>query len=140
MNLRPRRREDPEINLTPLIDVVFLMLIFFMVSTTFLRESDLQISLPEADTESAEAEDRPLELTINERGSMFLNGEALVNSSPDTLRRALRDALGDRDPDSVRVVVRADGGAEHQLVVRALDAAGQVGLRRVGIATVPVEE
>lgn len=140
MNLRPRRREEPEINLTPLIDVVFLMLIFFMVSTTFLRESDLQISLPEASVETAPEEAEPLEVTINREGSIFLDGEALVNSRPETVRRALRDAIGERDPESVRVVVRADGAAAHRLVVTALDAAGQVGLRRVGIATIPVEE
>lgn len=140
MNLRPRRREDPEINLTPLIDVVFLMLIFFMVSTTFLRESDLQISLPEASVEPVPSETEPLEITINRQGTLFLGGEALVNNRPETLRRALRGAIGERDPADVRVLVRADGGAEHRLVVTALDAAGQVGLRRVGIATIPVEE
>ncbi|PWG63227.1 ExbD/TolR family protein [Spiribacter halobius] len=140
MNLRPRRREDPEINLTPLIDVVFLMLIFFMVSTTFLRESDLQVSLPEASTEVTAEENAPVELTINRQGSFFINGEALVNSRPETLRRALEDAIGAREAASVRVVVRADAESAHRLVVRALDAAGQVGLRRVGIATIPVEE
>lgn len=140
MNLRPRRREEPEVNLTPLIDVVFLMLIFFMVSTTFLREADLQISLPEASEEPVRANDRPVEITINRQGTLFIGGRPLVNSQVETVARALRDAIGERDAADVRVVIRADSRTEHQQVVTALDAAGRVGLRQVGIATVPGEE
>lgn len=140
MNLRPRRREEPEINLTPLIDVVFLMLIFFMISTTFLREADLQISLPEAATEPRAEVREPIEVTINREGTVFIAGEALLNSQVGTVTRALSEALGEADPAATRVVIRADARAEHQLVVTVLDAAGQAGLRQVGIATVAVEE
>lgn len=140
MNLSPRRREEPEINLTPLIDVVFLMLIFFMVSTTFLHEADLQISLPQAAEEPVPTADRPVEITINQQGSVFIDGRPLVNAQADTLARGLRNAIGERDPGQVRVVIRADARSEHQHVVTALDAAGRVGLRQVGIATVPGEE
>lgn len=138
MNLSPRRRDEPEINLTPLIDIVFLMLIFFMVSTTFLREAELQIALPEASEEPSEAVIKPLELTINEQGKVFLDGQALVNNQTATMRRALADAKADRD--EVPLIIRADAAAEHQLVVSALDAAGQAGLNRVSIATVPKNE
>lgn len=135
MNLSPRRREEPEINLTPLIDIVFLMLIFFMVSTTFLRQAELQVALPEASEEPSEAATRPLELTINRQGKVFLDGRALVNNQTDTIRRALVEALGERK--QVPLIIRADAAAEHQRVVSALDAAGQAGLNRVSIATVP---
>ncbi len=140
MKLSPRRPEEPEVNLTPLIDVVFLMLIFFMVSTTFLREADLQISLPEAEQEPEQAADQPVEITINQQGTVFVGGRPLVNSQTETVTRALRGAIGDRDAAEVRVVIRADSRTEHQQVVTALDAAGRVGLRQVGIATVPGEE
>lgn len=137
MNLSPRRREDPEINLTPLIDVVFLMLIFFMVSTTFLREAELQITLPEASQEPARASEAPIELTINEQGTVFINGEPLADADRETIREGLVSALDGRKPQDVRVIIRGDAGARHQSVVTALDAAGRAGLQRVGIATVP---
>lgn len=135
MNLSPRRREEPEINLTPLIDIVFLMLIFFMVSTTFLRQAELQVALPEASEEPSEAATKPLELTINKQGRVFLDGRPLVNNQTETIRRALVEAKGEQE--SLPLIIRADAGAEHQRVVSALDAAGQAGLNRVSIATVP---
>jgi biopolymer transport protein ExbD len=140
VNLSRRRREEPEINLTPLIDVVFLMLIFFMVSTTFLRQSELRISLPEASQEPSQAVEKPLELTINTEGTVFLDGKPLVNSQRETIERALDKAAGDRDPAKMELVIRADGRTRHQLVVTALDAAGRAGFRNVGIATVPEEQ
>lgn len=135
MNLRPRRREEPEINLTPLIDVVFLLLIFFMVSTTFLRESNLEVSLPEASGEPEAAAEQPLELTINRQGSFFLDGKALVNAQMDTVRRALEQATAGRA--EAGLVVRADARTPHQAVVTALDAAGRAGIEKVAIATTP---
>ncbi|MBA1149413.1 biopolymer transporter ExbD [Ectothiorhodospiraceae bacterium WFHF3C12] len=135
MNLSPRRREEPEINLTPLIDIVFLMLIFFMVSTTFLRQAELQVALPEASEEPAEAATQPLELTINKQGKVFLDGRPLVNNQTETIRRALVKARDERG--ELPLIIRADAGAEHQRVVSALDAAGQAGINRVSIATVP---
>ncbi|KAB7627630.1 ExbD/TolR family protein [Alkalilimnicola sp. S0819] len=131
MNLRPRRREDPDINLTPLIDVVFLLLIFFMVSTTFLRDANLRINLPQAALTPQEQPEQSLELTINSRGEYFLDGRALVNSGMDTLRRALEEA-GSGD---TALVLRADADTPHQAVVTALEAAGKAGIASVGIAT-----
>ena len=93
MNLSPRRRDEPEINLTPLIDVVFLMLIFFMVSTTFLREAELQVSLPDSSQEPAGQPQPPLELTINRQGTVFLDGRPLLNNQLDTIRRAVEKEL-----------------------------------------------
>ena len=138
MNLTPRRREEPEINLTPLIDVVFLMLIFFMVSTTFLRQAQLQVSLPEASENPSESVTKNLELTINKQGNVFLNGHALVNNQTDTIRRALADARGKHK--DAPLIIRADAQTAHQAVVSALDAAGQAGITQIGIATVPRHE
>lgn len=141
MNLNPkRRREEPEINLTPLIDVVFLMLIFFMVSTTFLKEADLQIALPEASQQPSQQEGQPIRVTVNEQGNFFVNGKELVNTQIGTLERALEQALGERAADGTPVVIRADGDTNHERVVTAMDAAQRAGLRRVGIATVPRDE
>ncbi len=134
MNLSPRRREDPEVNLTPLIDVVFLMLIFFMVSTTFVSQARLNVTLPESEQASSSDDDDGLALTINAQGRMFLDGEALVNSKLETVRRALNQAVGERDPKTVRLVIQADADARHQAVITVLDAAGQLGLSRVGMA------
>jgi len=141
MNLNPRRRrEEPEINLTPLIDVVFLMLIFFMVSTTFLKESDLRIALPEASQQPTRSEQQPIRITINTQGNFFINGKELVNTKIGTVERGLSEALGERSPDSVPVVIRADGDTQHERVVTAMDAAQRAGLRQVGIATVPRDQ
>ncbi len=95
------------------------------------------MALPEASEEPSEAATRPLELTINRQGKVFLDGRALVNNQTETIRRALVKAKGDRK--DLPLIIRADAAAEHQRVVSALDAAGQAGLNRVSIATVPGE-
>ena len=136
MRLRAKQAEEPEINLTPLIDVVFLMLIFFMVTTTFLREGNLELSLPEASPEPHEIAQQPLELVINPLGDYFLNGRPLLNRQPQTLRLALEQALAEGGKG---LVVRADATTPHQAVVTALDAAGQAGIQQIAIATVPQE-
>ncbi|MCH8503731.1 MAG: biopolymer transporter ExbD [Ectothiorhodospiraceae bacterium] len=135
MNLRPRRQDEPEITLTPLIDVVFLMLIFFMVSTTFLRQADLEVTLPEASREPTEGAIEPIVLAINADGEFFVNGRALVNSQLETVRRALEQAR-DEAPDAP-LLIRADARTTHQNVVTAMDAASQANLSRLSIATVP---
>ena len=133
MNLRPQRREAPEVNLTALIDVVFLLLIFFMVSTTFQRESELKIELPEASGEIAEAPVEALEIIIDAQGRYFLMGEQVINEELPTLRRALDKARGDQKEP--QVIIRADARTPHQAVVRAMDAASQLGLVRISLAT-----
>ena len=135
MRFTPRRSEEPELNMTSLIDVVLLLLIFFMVSTRFVDESRLSISLPEAGLEPERAELRgPVEIEITAEGGYRVNGRALINNSPDTLSVALgRAAEGDR---SVPVTIRADARAMHQSVVTAMDVAGRLGYRQINIATV----
>jgi len=134
LNLRPRTKEDPTIDLTSLIDVVFLLLIFFMVSTTFERQASLKIELPEASTvESApEAADR-LELVIDPQGRMFLNDMQLVDGRKQTLVAAFRVQAG--EDRSLPLILRADRETPHHFVVMAMDVAAQLGFTNLSIAT-----
>jgi len=131
----PRRSEEPELNMTSLIDVVLLLLIFFMVSTRFVDESRLAIRLPEAGLEQERAKLRDaVEIEVTAEGGYRVNGRPLINNSPDTLSVALgRAAEGDR---AVPVTIRADARAMHQSVVTAMDVAGRLGYRQINIATV----
>lgn len=120
-------------NLTPLIDVVFLLLIFFMVSTTFDRQSVLQLELPRADASDEQFPPRTVELVINADGRFFLDGAELVNTQRDTLRAALGEVIeGDQETP---LVIRADARTPHQSVVTAMDVAQRLGLSRLSIAT-----
>jgi len=132
--LQKRGHHEASVELTPLIDVVFLLLIFFMVSTTFIRETQLKIDLPEAAGELQEVEDGLIEITVDRVGDYAVNDRLLVNNDLRTLVRALEDVLSERPPSS-RVIVTADANASHQAVVRAMDAAGKVGLTRLSITT-----
>ena len=134
MNLRPDHKEESvDINMTPLIDVVFLLLIFFMVSTTFDKHSKLKVSLPEADSAVTEQTDDAIEIMVDSRGRYFVNERELVNSQLDTLKAALQRMSGD-DLDTP-VILKADSSTPHHAVVTAMDAASQVGLTRLSIAT-----
>lgn len=137
MNLRPRPQEQPEIGLTPLIDVIFLLVIFFMVSTTFRKESELQVDLPEASPQPVQSERLSLEVAIDAAGQYAVNGKRLPDQQPNTLMRALEAIAGDDREQPF--IIRADAQAEHQFVVRAMDIAGQLGFVRISIATVNME-
>ena len=136
-----RGRHEASVELTPLIDVVFLLLIFFMVSTTFIRETQLKIDLPEAAGELQEIEEEVIEITVDRLGDYAVNDRLLVNSELHTLVRALEQLVeGGVSPGS-RLIITADANAAHQSVVRAMDAAGKVGLTRISITTQqPAEE
>ncbi len=139
MNLRPGHKEDSvEVNLTPLIDVVFLLLIFFMVSTTFDRHAKLKVSLPEASTKATQQQNDPLVLSIDAKGNYFLNERQIVNQQLGTLKQAILKTLSEKNVNikDVSLVLRADANTPHQSVVRAMDAASQLGLTRLSIATV----
>ena len=135
MNFRPAEREEPEINLTSLIDVVLLLLIFFMVSTSFIREAEIKIRLPEASLSPVPRETRPsLEITITANGNYLVNQRELLNNRSDTLRAAIIKEVGKgRD---LPVTIRADANTNHQSVVRAMDVAGRLGFVHINIATV----
>jgi len=130
----PRRTlDDPAINLTPLIDVVFLLLIFFMVTTTFTRDTRLTVNLPEADAQQAEAVPDQIEVLVSQAGRYSVNERVLNDTEAAALSRALLEvAAGDR---SRPILLIADAEATHQAVVTAMDAIGQAGFNRLSIAT-----
>ena len=133
MKFRKQRKEVVQLNLTPLIDVVFLLLIFFMVSTSFTRENQLQINLPEASAEEVSSVNQGLTLTIQENGTYALNGRILSSNSIEILKEALMaESQGEVDQSLLLV---ADANASHQSVVRAMDAAGQLGFANLRIST-----
>ena len=134
MRLGRRRDEPPDITLTPLIDVVFLLLIFFMVSTTFSRHAQIEIELPEASTETEEQEEPDLiEIAIDVKGRYYVDGRQLINTQLLTLKQAMRKAAGTRE--SPPIVISADANTPHQSVVTAMDAARQLGFTHLSFAT-----
>ena len=133
MNFRAARQDDLELNITPLIDIVFLLLIFFMVSTTFQTESQLRVQLPEAaEDQPADTRD-PLEIVVNADGQYAVGGRELSDNEFATLVEALRDIAGDNRERPL--IIRADARAPHQAVVRAMDASSRLGMRNLSIAT-----
>jgi biopolymer transport protein ExbD len=137
MNLRPRNREDPEINLINFIDVLLVLLIFFMVTTTFQQEGRVKVQLPQASEVPLPRGTRePLVITVTADGGYRVNERTLINASPETLRAALMKAAGaDRGP----ITIRADARTTHQAVVTAMDVAGRLGFSQLNIATVHQE-
>jgi len=133
LNLRPRTQ--PEVNLTSLIDVVFLLLIFFMVSTSFVKQSQISINLPQADSAVVEP-DVPdqIDIMITETGTFLVNGRELINSRVETIRNALQKVSGGNN--GLPLTISADANAKHQHVVTAMDVAGRLGFTRISIATV----
>src|SRR3954466_8945336 len=136
MKLRgDKLKDDPEINLIPLIDISLLLVIFFMLSSTFLQEGRLKIELPQATlAPTGKQKSDPIVVSVTQSGSYRVNDRELINSAPDTLRAAILEVAGaDR---SKPVTVRADGRATHQSVVSAMDVLGKLGFVRLNIATV----
>jgi biopolymer transport protein ExbD len=135
VKLQAKRADDPELNLTSLIDVVLLLVIFFMVSTTFVQEGRLRVALPEAGATTAAApRERPIVITITAQGSYRIDERALVNNLPETLHAGLRQVAGESRTQPV--TIRADARATHQAVVTAMDVAARLGFTQVNIATV----
>ena len=138
MNLRQSPGDDPEVNLTPLIDVVFILLIFFMVSTTFQKESEINIELPEASGEPLEERKDQLEIVIDANGHYFIDEQQVVNTELVTLKKAIQKFLGDQS--DIAVVIRADRTTPYEAVIRAMDATAQLGLVNMSLATSQPEE
>ena len=134
MKLQHHMKEEPTVDLTSLIDVVFLLLIFFMVSTTFERQALLKVDLPEASAVEDSVEvPESLELVIDGEGRMFLNDQGLIDSEERTLRAAMEQAAGEsRD---LPLILRADRQTPHHFVVTAMDVAAQMGFSNLSIAT-----
>ncbi|MEO6081060.1 MAG: biopolymer transporter ExbD [Steroidobacteraceae bacterium] len=134
MNLRPRRTEDPEINLISLIDILLLLVIFFMTSSTFVDEGRMRVQLPEAGEQPQPGGgSERIVVTVTQAGSYRVNERELTNSSRETLQRAIAEVAG--KSRSARVVLRADGRATHQSVVTAMDVLGGMGFAQLDVAT-----
>lgn len=138
MRLQDEEREEPEINLTSLIDVVFLLLIFFMVSTTFDRQALLRLELPEAATSEAQSVPQFIEITVTDDGRIFIDDELLTENTQTAIRAVLAERRNQNT--DIPLVIRADENAAHGLVVTVLDAAAAEGMDRVGIATLSAAE
>lgn len=139
MQFRRQAKNPEDINLTPLIDVVFLLLIFFMVSTTFTKETHLKLDLPEAEGEMAPAPPERLEVMVAADGSYAVNGETLVNSQLKTLIAAIEQkSQGNKD---LPFVITADANVPYEKVVQVMDAAGRLGYAKLSMTTKnPTEE
>ena len=138
MNLKPRRHEEPEINVVSLIDVVLLLVVFFILSSRFSDEGRLRVHLPHASAVPAEkVSGEPLVVSVTQQGGYLVNGHELINASPETLRAALLKEAG--TSRSMRVTMRADARATHQSVITAMDVLGRLGFAEVNIATVKEE-
>ncbi len=137
MKFATEETNPSRLNLTSLIDVVFLLLIFFMVSTTFEKQAKLKIELPEASQQAAAGESQNLTITINAKGTFYINDQELSNQDAQALRKQLQKEAGDnRD---MKVLVKADANAAHKYVVTVLDVLGQMGFTGIAIATTTTE-
>ncbi len=135
MRLSLRSRSEPEVNLTSLIDVVLLLLIFFMVSTSFVKQSQIAINLPQVDS-AAIVEESPqqIDIMITETGTFLVNGRELINNRAETIRNALQRMSG--GDNTLPLTISADANAKHQHVVTAMDVAGRLGFVQINIATI----
>jgi len=138
MNFRSERRDEVDLDITPLIDVVFLLLIFFMVSTTFEHNSEINITLPSSSKEVTDAKPDAVNVGLDAQGNVYINDKSLVNAQLETIKAALSDALvGLNEPP---VIISADSNATHQSVVRVMDAARQLGLVKITFATQELQD
>lgn len=134
MQFRRDRHEEPELNLVPMIDVLLMTLIFLVMTTSFSKETQLSIKLPESSA-TAHVDQAALRVTIDAQGQYYVNDTQLLNDSPDVLRRAMAQAAGNqKDPV---VVIYADGKTPHAAVVQAMDAARRLGFTHLTFATQP---
>jgi len=133
VRFQKKSREELELNLTPLIDVVFLLLIFFMVSTTFQKESEISLQLPSATQKPVATSADNIEVVINAAGRFYINDQELVKSDSSSLQAALAKLAGGRR--DIPLIIRADAKTPHQHVVTAMDAAAQLGMLKMTIAT-----
>jgi biopolymer transport protein ExbD len=138
MNFRSGKRDDIDLDITPLIDVVFLLLIFFMVSTTFEHNSEINITLPSSSKEMTEAKPDAVNVGLDSQGVVYINDKALANAQLETIKAALSEALVGLDEPPI--IISADANATHQSVVRVMDAARQLDLVKITFATQDLKE
>ena len=131
---RGRQREEPEINLIPMIDVLLVILIFLVVTTTFSQMSELQINLPTAQADKAQEKPSAVNVAVDASGRYAVNGRPYVGKEVDGLAVELKRAAGDAAKEPT-VIISADASATHQAVVNVMEAARQAGLSRITFAT-----
>lgn len=135
MNLRRRPQEELHLNLIPLIDIVFMLLIFFIVTTTFNRDTEITVDLPVANSQPLKIDPELIEITVDAEGRFYVNQQKVVDTNIQTLKRALRNAARSlKDPP---LLINADGKTPHQAVITAMDAARQLGFVHLSFATQP---
>lgn len=134
MQFRTRTRKRPTVDITPMVDAVFLLLIFFMVTTTFSSVSGIKLNLPEAKTKEIQEEPKQVLVTVDREGRLFVKGEAV---EPADLGKRMLNAV-EGNPERV-IVIQADRETQHGTVVTILDTARQLGLSRLAIAAKPEE-
>jgi len=139
VRIRDRRAEDnPEISLVPLIDVILVLIIFFVITTTFDTRSVLKLELPRADGEPSDSKATTLSLLINAEGRYFVDDSEVLRTDVESLKRTIVDVVGaDRDRT---VLIRADARTPWQAVITAYEALGQLGFRRIANATAPEQQ
>ena len=136
MRIRDRRAEDtPELNLVPLIDVILVLIIFFVITTTFDARSTLQVQLPTASQQQNSEPPRALSVLVNADGHYFINDQEVLRGDVESLKRTIAQVAGDDREQTV--LLRADARTQYQAVVTVQDALGQLGFRRIAIATAP---
>jgi len=134
VKLRKRSRQEDYINVVPFIDILLVLLIFFMVSSRFTHNAELKLDLPSAE-ETAGQQRQPdtVELAVHEDGSYSINDQSIADNKPETLRKGLHEVAGDRT--DIPLILSADAKATHQAVVTAMDVAGQLGFSKLSITT-----
>ncbi len=134
-----RKKQEVSINLTPLIDVVFILLIFFMVTTNFNRESQIDIDLPEATADPLDIQPKLLEISVNSEGRFFINAKSVVNTQKETLVKAIKEIAGDQT--DWQVIISGDANAPYQSIITAMEASRESGYFDFNLVTVnPTEE
>ena len=133
MKFKRQKSEEISVNLTPLIDVVFLLLIFFMVSTTFNKETHIDLTLPKADSATETQDQKSIDIVIDADGQYQVNGKSLANTQAMTLKRAIEEVAG--QDKNLPLFITADAETTHQSVVTAMDVAGQLGFDHMSITT-----
>jgi biopolymer transport protein ExbD len=133
MNFRPRAKDEPEINLIPFIDVLLVVLIFLMLTTTYSRFTEMQLKLPVADTDAQRDYPREVLVAVSSDGRYMINKQPVSGRSPETLAQSLTEAAK-AGKDSV-VIISADATATHQSVITVMEAARRVGLSQITFAT-----
>ena len=133
MKFRKHKRDEVTLDMTPLIDAVFLLLIFFAVATTFTRETRLGIDLPEASGQPPVAAKQSIDVSVSEAGEFAVNGQPLVDANRKTLAAAISAAANGRK--DLPFFLNADARATHQSVVTVMDVAGELGFANISIVT-----